>query len=82
MFAEWTFIGVNAVAQGCCQLIWHSSTEEQGRQFTLNSSSAPVFGDCTHVCRMDLHRSKCSGTRRLVSWFGTAAQKNKAGTLP
>ena len=28
------FIGKNAVAQGCCQLVWHSSTEEQGRQFT------------------------------------------------
>ena len=64
MFAEWTFIGVNAVVQGCCQLIWHSSTEEQGRQFTLNSS-ALVFGDCTHVCRVDLHRCKCSGTNLL-----------------
>ena len=32
-------IGVEAVAQGCCQLVWHSSTEKQGRQFTLNSAA-------------------------------------------
>ena len=43
MYAEWMFIGVNvtgviAVAQGCRQLVWHSSTEEQGRQFTLNTT--------------------------------------------
>ena len=31
-------IGVNAVAQGCCQLVWHSSTKEQGMQFTLNTA--------------------------------------------
>ena len=43
MYAEWMFIGVNvtgviAVAEGCRQLVWHSSTEEQGRQFTLNTA--------------------------------------------
>ena len=27
------------MAQTCCQLVWHSSTEEQGRQFTLNSAA-------------------------------------------
>ena len=39
MFIGVSVIGVNAVAQGCCQLVWHSSTEEQGRQFTLNSAA-------------------------------------------
>ena len=39
LYAEWISIGVNAVAQGCCQLVWHSSTEEQGRQLTLNSAA-------------------------------------------
>ena len=34
LHTEWIFIGKNAVAQGCCQLVWHSSTEEQGRQFS------------------------------------------------
>ena len=36
-------IGVNAVAQGCSQLVWHSSTEEQGMQFTLNTAAV-------HLC--------------------------------
>ena len=44
LYAEWIFkgvsvIGVNAVVQGCCQLVWHSSTEEQGRHFTLNTAA-------------------------------------------
>ena len=39
LYAEWIFIGVNAVAHGCCQLVWHSSTGEEGRQFTLNSAA-------------------------------------------
>ena len=39
------FIGVNAVAQGCCQLVWHCSTEEQGRQLTLNTAAV-------HWCMM------------------------------
>ena len=54
--AEWIFTGVNAVAQGCCQLVWHSSTEEQGRQFTLNSSAvhwctvpAQLYAKCIFI---------------------------------
>ena len=39
LYAEWIFIGKNGVAQGCCQLVWHSSTEEQGRLFTLNTAA-------------------------------------------
>ena len=54
LFAVSIFIGVNAVAQDCCQLVWHSSTEEQGRQSTQNI--AAVYGDCTSVCRVELHR--------------------------
>ena len=41
------------MAQGCCQLVWHSSTEEQGRQFTLNSAAvhwgmvtAHLYAEC------------------------------------
>ena len=31
IFLGVSVIGVNAVVQGCCQLVWYSSTEEQGR---------------------------------------------------
>ena len=31
------------MAQGCSQLVWHSSTEEQGMQFTLNTAAV-------HLC--------------------------------
>ena len=48
------FIGVNAVAQGCCQLVWHSSTEEQGRQFTLNTAAV-------HWCLLTEHLYAESG---------------------
>ena len=34
--------------QTCCQLIWHSSTEEQGRQFTLNAAAV-------HWCLVTAH---------------------------
>ena len=34
------FIGVNAVAQGCCQLVWHSKTEEQGMHFAISSADS------------------------------------------
>ena len=51
--AEWIFIGVNvigvnAMAQGCCQLVWHSSTEKQGRQLTLNTATV-------HWCLVTAH---------------------------
>ena len=38
LYAEWISIGVNAVAQGCCQLVWHSSTEGEGRQLPLKAA--------------------------------------------
>ena len=76
------FIGVNAVAQGCCQLVWHSSTEEQGRQFILNGSSALVFGDCTHVCRVDLHRCKCSGARLLSADLAQQHRRTRQAVYP
>ena len=74
LYAEWILIGVNAVAQGCCQLVGHSSTEEQGRHFTLNTA-AVVYGDWTPVCTVDLDRCKCSGTRLLSA--GLAQQHRR-----
>ena len=74
LYAQWTLIGVNAVAQGCCQLVWHSSTEEQGRHFTLNTA-AVVYEDWTPVCTVDLDKCKCSGTRLLSS--GLAQQHRR-----
>ena len=37
------------MAQTCCQLIWHSSTEEQGMQFTPNTAAA------VHWCLVTAH---------------------------
>ena len=61
--AEWIFIGVNAVAQGCCQLVWHSSTEEQGRQFTLNPAAVHLCLVTATMCRVDLHMCKNAVTQ-------------------
>ena len=74
LYAELTLIRVNAVAQGCCHLVWHSSTEQQGRHSTLNTA-ALVYGDCTLVCRVDLDRGNCSGTRLLSA--GLAQQHRR-----
>ena len=42
------FIVVNAVAQGCYQLVWHSSREGHGMHFTLNTAAV-------HWCMVTAH---------------------------
>ena len=69
----------NAVAQGCCQLVWHSSTEQQGRQFTLNCSTAVT---ATPVCIVDLHRCKCSGTRLLSAGLAQQHRRTRQAVNP
>ena len=49
LHAKWIFTGVNEVAQGCCQQVLHSSTEQQGRQFTLNSAAVHWFLVTAHL---------------------------------
>ena len=92
------FIGVNC-SSGTRLLSagWHSSTEEQGRQFTLHwcntcmqsgSSALVLIGDCNTV-----YPAECTGVwwtfigvnavaQGCCQLLGTAAQKNKAGSLP
>ena len=41
-------IGMSAAAQGCCQLVWHSSTEEQGMRFAINTAAV-------HWCLVTAH---------------------------
>ena len=55
-------------------VVWHSSTEEQGRQFTLNPAAV-------HWCLVTASLYY-QWHKAAVSWFGIAAQKNKAGSLP
>ena len=80
--AEWIFIGVNAVAQGCCQLVWHSSTEEQGRQFSLNPAAVHWCLVTASLCAEWIFIGKNAVAQDCCQLFGTAAQKNKAGSLP
>ena len=65
--------------KAACQLVWHTSTEEQGRHFTLNTAAV-------HWCMVTTHLYAewvfIAVNEAAVSWFGTAAQKNKAGSLP
>ena len=73
------------MAQGCCQLVWHSSTEKQGRQFTLNNAAVQWCMLTAHLQAewifIDVNVTGVDA-KAAVSWFGTAAQKNKAGSLP
>ena len=80
LYAVWIFIGNNGGAQGCCQLVWHSSIEEQGRQLTLNTAAvhwclvtASLYAEWIFIGEMQWHKA-------AVSSFGTAAQKNNAGS--
>ena len=36
LYEQWIFIGVNAVGQGCCHLVLHSSTKQEPKRFALN----------------------------------------------
>ena len=88
MFIGVSVIGVNAVAQGCCQLVWRSSTEEQGRQFTLNSAAVHwCLADCKSVGRVNLHRCKChgckcSGTRLLSAGLAQQHRRTRQAVYP
>ena len=88
LYADWIFIGVNvigvnAMAQGCCQLVWHSSPEEQGRQFTLNSAAV-------HGCLMPAHlyaewiftgaNAVAQGCCQLV-WHSSTEEQGRQFTL-
>ena len=88
MFIGVSVISVNAVAQGCCQLVWHSSTEEQGRQFTLNSAAVHwCLADCKSVGRVNVHRfkchgCKCSGTRLLSAGLAQQHRRTRQAVYP
>ena len=82
LYAESIFLGVNVIgvnarAQGCSQLVWHSSTEQQGRQLTLNTAAVHCVADCKSVGRVHLQRCKCSGTRLLSA--GLVQQHRRTG---
>ena len=86
LYAEWTLIGVsvigvNAVAPGCCQLVWHSSTEDQGRHFTLNTAAV-------HWCMVTAHtewifkgvNAVAQGCCQLV-WHSSTEEHGRQSTL-
>ena len=82
LYAEWIFIGINAVTRGSCQLVWHSSTEEQGRQFTPNIAAVHWCMVTAHLHAKWIFTGEMQWHKAAVSWFGTAAQKKSAGSLP
>ena len=48
--------------------------------YPKHCSSALVYGDCKSVCSVDCIGVNKEWHKAAVSWFGTAAQKNKAGS--
>ena len=55
----------------------HRRTRQAGNP--KHCSSALVYGDCKSVCSVDCIGVNKQWHKGAVSWFGTAAQKNKAG---
>ena len=39
LYEQWIFIGVNAVGQGSCHLVLHSSTKQEPKHFALNPAA-------------------------------------------
>ena len=70
------FIGKDGGAQGCCQLVWHSSTEKQGMQFTLNRAGVHCCLVAEHLyAKSGCSRCKCSGTRLLSAGWHSSTEK-------
>ena len=82
LYAEWISIGISAAAKGCCQLVWHSSTKEHGRQFTLNSGAVHWCMVTAHLYAEWMFIGVNAVAQGCCQLLGTAAQKNKAGSLP
>ena len=77
------FIGKDGGAQGWCQLAWHSSTEKQGMQFTLNTAGKHWCLVAEHLyAKSGMFIGKDGGAQGCCQLVGTAAQKNKACSLP
>ena len=54
-----------------------------GRLFTLNTAALHlVFGDCKSICRVDLHRCKCSGTRLLSAGLAQQHRRTRQAVHP
>ena len=68
LYQQQISIGVFAVAQACCQLVLHSSTE-QGAIVQEQCGTALLLGHCTPVPTANLPRCICS-----KSWQGAIAQ--------
>ena len=78
-----TFIGVSAVADGCCRLFLLSSTEQQGKHFALKPAALYSGSMDANVYEEEsLHMSDCSGTRRPSACSCSAALSSKACVLP
>ena len=61
-------LGVFAVAQACCQPLFHSSTE-QGANFQEQCGTALLLGHCTPIPTANLPRCICSGPSLLSASF-------------
>ena len=53
-----------------------------GAIYPKHCSSALMFGDCTPVCRVDLHRCKCSGTRLLSAGLAQQHRGTRQAVYP
>ena len=50
--------------------------------YPKHCSSALVFGDCKSVCRVDVHRCECGGTRLLSAGLAQQHRNTKQAVYP
>ena len=83
LYAEWIFIGKNAGAQGCWQLVWHNNTEQEGRQLTLNTAAVHCCLVTAHLYAEWIFIGKNAGAQgccQLV-WHNNTEQQGRQLTL-
>ena len=82
LYAEWTFIGVSAVANLLSADLAQQHRSARQAVYPKRSSSALVFGDCTPLCRVDLQRCKCSGTNLVSAGLAQQHRRTRQAVYP
>ena len=82
LYAEWTFIGVSAVANLLSADLAQQHRRTRQAVYPKRSSSALVFGDCTPLCRVDLQRCKCSGTNLVSAGLAQQHRRTRQAVYP
>ena len=76
---SWVYMQLHKAAVSCLAQ-QHRRTRQAGHP--KHCSNALLFGDCTPVCRADVHGCKCSGTRLLSAGLAQQHRRTRHELYP